>query len=486
MFMILIAPALVVIALLLIWQGVRGVLQFSEPHCRRCGYDLRGLDWKSDERICPECGADVGEPGAVRYADRRRSRARVAAGIALICLSLLLVQIPKLYRGYQIRSRANRSNGSLIAGLAIGAGSSWEDWEDLRLRYESNRISTPEAAVVVDRIIAYLEANPPASVRAVRFDSSPLAVADRFLRTAFKRGDIAQEQLGRLCDAFYGPQPAVRMRKRMRQGRREEMHIARAVPWELPGMRSVQAIRQVRLDGEPVEMISLGGFKGDYLSSDGWRMIQGRIEIAVAPGQHEFGFELDWGLVDDQAQFNPRFDSLPGRPRWWPQPLLHRTLTAKIPVKVLPPDVSPIRLVTDPAHDPSASGQISFSSIAVVPHFGRIELQPKCSVGQTSVPICFRALIRIDRNEYDLENWLCQDQGESGLGRSLNHTLIERSPVAASTATVILEPAPDLAEQHTIAEEIWGKPIIFERVPLDRYDLEDQATMEGETKPASG
>jgi hypothetical protein len=62
---------------------------------------------------------------------------------------------------------------------------------------------------------------------------------------------------------------------------------------------------------------------------------------------------------------------------------------------------------------------------------------------------------------------------------------IDSLPADVREAVVTLEPAPDIAEEHMTVDEIWGKVIVIERVPLDRYDLEDQATMGGETKPAS-
>ena len=62
---------------------------------------------------------------------------------------------------------------------------------------------------------------------------------------------------------------------------------------------------------------------------------------------------------------------------------------------------------------------------------------------------------------------------------------IDSLPADVREAVVVLEPAPDIAEENMNVDEIWGKPIVIEQVPLDRYDLEEQAQRRAETKPAS-
>ncbi len=480
MIMILFAPALLVIALLLIWQGARGVLQFGEPHCRRCGYDLRGLDFKSEQRTCTECGTDVGKPGTVRYADYRRSPRRIAAGIVLIGLCVLGFTAEELYRAYRYRTPSVQSNAKLIANLITGANAR-SNWEELQKRYMTGRLSGSEVAAAFDQLIGYLKANPSSSVNPYS-SSNPLLWAEVFFGLAVQGGHLSDERVKPLCDAYYGTDPGVRMQTRIRQGRKLIIEFRSRNNRTLPGVKWVQALRLVQIDGKPLEAVARDrvGESRDYLSCQPGLLIEAEANMEASPGKHEMMFELDWGLLDEKTQISPRFGDLPGQAERWPRTLVRRVLTAKVPIEVVPPDVSPIKLVTDPARDPSTGGPISITSIQVTARGKSLSLRPRFQVPRVLVPFCFRIRMKAAGKEHDL-GWEGSGEGPS---RSF-YRPIDSLPADVREATVILEPAPDIAEECMTYEEIWGKPIVFERVPLDRYDLEDQATMEGETKPAS-
>jgi len=68
----------------LLFTGLRPQRLGSTPFCRRCGYNLTGL---SGSR-CPECGADVTQPGAVLVGERVVRRGRVAVGLAALLLAM--------------------------------------------------------------------------------------------------------------------------------------------------------------------------------------------------------------------------------------------------------------------------------------------------------------------------------------------------------------------------------------------------------------
>ncbi|MGQ9648945.1 MAG: hypothetical protein ACUVXJ_02425 [Phycisphaerae bacterium] len=64
-------------------------------------------------------------------------------------------------------------------------------------------------------------------------------------------------------------------------------------------------------------------------------------------------------------------------------------------------------------------------------------------------------------------DWGWAGYSQRGSTSSCNR-VVESFPADVREVTVILEPAPDLAEKNMSVEEIWGKPIVIERVPLDR------------------
>src|SRR5437867_4481083 len=81
---------LALLAAALLWLGVRGRAVDDHPHCRRCGYDLFGLAAGGAGGVCPECGANLRQRGAVRVGVRRRRRGLIALAIFCGVLSFSL------------------------------------------------------------------------------------------------------------------------------------------------------------------------------------------------------------------------------------------------------------------------------------------------------------------------------------------------------------------------------------------------------------
>ncbi len=68
--MIPLAIVLMIMAIVLLTVGLRGRLLERGSFCRRCRFDLQGLD--TDAPACPECGSDLRAPEATRPVLRRR------------------------------------------------------------------------------------------------------------------------------------------------------------------------------------------------------------------------------------------------------------------------------------------------------------------------------------------------------------------------------------------------------------------------------
>ena len=70
--------AVTVVGIVLITLGVRGRPVFASPRCRKCGYDLRNMQFMSAEiGACPECGARLSGTDSVTFGRwQRRPTAR--------------------------------------------------------------------------------------------------------------------------------------------------------------------------------------------------------------------------------------------------------------------------------------------------------------------------------------------------------------------------------------------------------------------------
>ncbi len=241
----LVAAIFFVAGLILLWQGWRGLPEFSEPYCRKCGYDVRGLNWVEPARKCPECGSDLAAAGAVRFGKYRRRPRRMALGACVLGLVLFLPFGLRMAVMLLNRPPAAQSTPSLLATLATNGDDAFT-WQELTRRYNSGRLSRGQGATAVNHLIAWLNANPSRRRR-------PLAWSGDLVKTAIADGVVSGEELARLSDAFYGPAPEVKVRQRLRQGKKLKFEIEGRIAWNLPGLQHLVALRSVSLDGKPVE-----------------------------------------------------------------------------------------------------------------------------------------------------------------------------------------------------------------------------------------
>lgn len=77
-------------AITLLVLSLRGRITARGRFCRRCRFDLAGID----AQTCPECGRDVAAPGTTRPIRRTRSRAGLAAAVVLILAGGLIAAAP--------------------------------------------------------------------------------------------------------------------------------------------------------------------------------------------------------------------------------------------------------------------------------------------------------------------------------------------------------------------------------------------------------
>ncbi len=85
--LVIICALLVATGLVLLGLGLRGRRVNDHPICRRCRYDLYGLDAPA---TCPECGAALSGRQSVRHGQRRRRLAMIVAGAVLAVVALTI------------------------------------------------------------------------------------------------------------------------------------------------------------------------------------------------------------------------------------------------------------------------------------------------------------------------------------------------------------------------------------------------------------
>jgi hypothetical protein len=88
-----IGPTLLVLSLILLPLALRGRLTARGLFCRRCKFDLQGLDPARTHPTCPECGRDLTQPKSTRPTLRRAHRPALAAALILLLAGITLTTI---------------------------------------------------------------------------------------------------------------------------------------------------------------------------------------------------------------------------------------------------------------------------------------------------------------------------------------------------------------------------------------------------------
>ena len=89
--MIKLTAALLCVAVILVAIALRGRVNQRGVFCRRCKFDLAGIDTNTTQARCPECGSDVSSASARRTSLRRRSPLMLGVASVLILLSVALL-----------------------------------------------------------------------------------------------------------------------------------------------------------------------------------------------------------------------------------------------------------------------------------------------------------------------------------------------------------------------------------------------------------
>lgn len=88
--MIPLTTVLVVLALGLLILGWRGRIVDRGVYCRKCRFDLDGIDRATPDACCPECGSGITEPASTRPTLRRKRWGALVPGVLLLLVGLTL------------------------------------------------------------------------------------------------------------------------------------------------------------------------------------------------------------------------------------------------------------------------------------------------------------------------------------------------------------------------------------------------------------
>jgi len=137
-----------IVALVLLFIGLRGRGAVRGVYCRACRFDLSGIDLKADDPRCPECGADLASPGAHTQTVRHKRPGAIWAGALTLPVGAVLLAV-SFMGGF----------GAIYSNLPTNSLLMLTEWgDDEALDELVRRIGLPESALTErhwDRVIEH-------------------------------------------------------------------------------------------------------------------------------------------------------------------------------------------------------------------------------------------------------------------------------------------------------------------------------------------
>lgn len=444
--------------LVMAWWGKPA---WSAPYCRKCRYDLRGRTPEETD-TCPECGADLTGPRALRFVRGRGKRWVLAVWAVLLLISpfgigagLWLVQTR--LQGPGPGHYGSVSTATLIqTHLPQRVDQPWV-WQELEARIQSGALTPAEGDDALDALTQHLQGQPSAGVRHISWQR-------QFLADAHGAGLLSDTAVAAFSDAYFGPQAQVDPLPRMREGRRPiefvlryGSHASDETPWRLDW-----EVVEVQLDGESVDTLTI--------NHQNVAATHGRVTLDLTPGEHEVAFVVEAVYLDRQAVRGIDLDSVPVAN--WPDPKKRWRHDVKTPLRVHGRDETVVEPIADPSLNPASSVRID--QLAIQPHGQRERAVAQVNFEPApAVPVSFDIVIDTGQRRIgagSIASWPRPAGGQSMRSRRSNEDVSDLGP-SIRRVDVHLVPNARHVDHVPDVTQIWGEPIVIEDVELVRLDL---------------
>ncbi|NOZ39030.1 MAG: hypothetical protein GXP24_02235 [Planctomycetes bacterium] len=336
-------------------------------------------------------------------------------------------------------------------------------WRELSRRGKNNSLSQSEVDSAIRKLIAHMKKTKPQGW------NSPLPWSDNFLKDANAGKLISDPVVIDLCDAFYGNQLQIERITRLREGESTlQLSVSFGNPWSdnsgLPA-HLLWTVSQVLIDGKSVQIEQPRHFGQQW---------NGNYRGLFDAGDHELTVELDCAYVDTDKLLGIRSGANESF-RWPKQTRKKWKQTVKTTFKVFAAADTLVALSTDPKEDPTASRAIQIERFVILP--GRNEnkkalLIVRCSEN-IATPLSFDISATLGNQKLELGSFFKAHLENRSISSGNELTSrVENLNNTVTTADVLLTPNPKHVEDIDGVEKIWGKPILFRNVAVERLDLE--------------
>ncbi|MGE0480428.1 MAG: hypothetical protein AB7Q17_08145 [Phycisphaerae bacterium] len=488
---------LVALGLWLARRARRGGRAGAAPHCARCNYNLTGLVARpatttdpphptrraapppDDPRTarpadharatqvtcgpgerCPECGTELAAPRAILAGRRTPRRFSLAVGVTTIVLGLAVTFVVGLAVVRYTNWYAFRPSAWVLADAASGDDARVaRAVTELIRREQKQRLSDAHRRRLAARLLEIQ-------------GSTTLPLGHLW------RASIGWwlDALGKLADAgmLSGDQAELMRRQSVlvQLKARPRALAGRPVPIEL-GVESraryngpVSVSATIHIDG--VKVGAYQGLAGGIFTTRGTPFVHALKFDALSPGRHAVRADFDTEL------HTPLSDSATAPPTRLPDKLRLTTEVATEVVAAEPADL--VRLITDPARDPNATGNFRIVHAMVFPETiretGQRTLGSEISLtyqGAFDVAVAFDLVVAFDGRR------IVAGRGVFGANPAFKlhmHNAIKgRLPLdVPERVSLILVPSLDAALATVDVDAIWHAPITLGPVTIANHE----------------
>lgn len=370
----------------LLTLGLRGKRINTNPHCRRCGYDVSaaGDAPGGAPAVCPECGRDLTLRRALRIGARRRRRGMIVTGGVLLLVALAI-------GGAATWGAATKFNWNTVKPV----------WMLMREARSGDPKREPGAVVELVR-----RATNGRLSRGALVDAAALGLAVQaspahpwltgygdLVEAGAKAGVVTPDQLAAFVRASFDF--GASGRSNIRAGDPFPLEVmlraARAGSGAVFPISAYIAVAGATLDGRPIDAAKAPGSGGMYTLGDRGASILSR------------GLPLDAGAGPHTLAITYRFRAHPSRlpggtrlaaPAPAEAPLCEWTTVKTIDFQTLPSDADTVRAVPDDAALARVRSAVRIDGVSIAPRAGTPYFDVSLMIGPVPVEVAFAVELR--------------------------------------------------------------------------------------------
>lgn len=426
-------------AIVLLWRGLRGVAIDDHPVCRKCDFDLTGKPETSTR--CPECGADLMQPKAIRIGHRRRRNGSLAIGSVLAGILIFGLALVAVMNVRQIDPYSLKPTWWLIREADDSTAMPRAAWAELSRRLAAGDLSAGQTSQIAELALA---------IQANRSRAWDVAYGN-FIESARSTNLVSDAQWTRY--ARNALNLSLVARSEVRKGDDLPLRIMNSNNRVGSNSRFYLTLHDNKAVGDLVDDYNAGGSMGSSVSSGGTGSSGHDVRlnpkaVTTAPtGPRTVSLNPKVEIREGWAEDKPIIAE-------WTE---HLSTTWSL----VPADTVTVEIIDDPTQQSAIEKSIKVTSLTYTPG-GRDYLNLNIQFIGLPVPVAFDVFARADGQEKKLSSIYVKNSGSSGWGTG------GEFKTQAKAADFILRSNINVARRTVDMTRMWKGEVTIKNIPIQR------------------